>query len=58
MQPLVSIIAEGIGQIWAAVLMAAVAARVAPPRKKRFDVQVDSRTLRDIGVEPGSIAWL
>jgi hypothetical protein len=59
MQSVVSSIASGTVQIWeAALLMAAAAVRVPPPRKTRRDVQVDSRTLTDIGVEPGSITWM
>jgi hypothetical protein len=40
------------------MLMAAAAVRVPPPSKKRRDAQLDSRTLKDIGVEPGSITWM
>ena len=59
MSPLVSTIANGTVQIWgAAVLMAAAAVRVPAPRKKRCAAQLDRRTLKDIGVEPGSITWL
>jgi len=59
MSPLFSTIANGTVQFWeAALLMAAAAVRVPPPRKKRRDVQVDGRTLKDIGVEPGSITWM
>ena len=56
MSPLFSTIGNGTVQIWeAALLMAAAAVRVPPPRKKRRAAQLDSRTLKDIGVEPGSI---
>ena len=59
MNSFVATIADGTVQIWeAALLMAAAAVRVPPPRKTRRDVQVDSRTLTDIGVEPGSITWM
>jgi len=59
MQQLISSIADGTVQIWgAALLMTAAAVRVPPLRKKRRDVQVDGRTLKDIGVEPGSITWM
>ena len=61
MYPLFSTIANGTVQIWeAAILMAAAASVHAPqPRKKkRRDAQLDSRTFKDIGVEPGSISWL
>ena len=59
MIPLVSTIADGTVQIWkVAVFMAAAAVHARPPRKKRRDAQLDSRTLKDIGVEPGSITWL
>ena len=61
MYPLFSTIANGTVQIWeAAILMAATASVHAPPprKKKRRDAQLDSGTLKDIGVEPGSITWL
>ena len=58
MHQLISTITSGPGQLWAAALMAAATVRVPPPSKKRLDVQLDSRTLKDIGVEPGSITWL
>ena len=58
MHQLISTIASGPGHIWAAMLMAAAAVRVPPPRKTRRDVQLDRRMLRDIGVEPGSITWM
>ena len=59
MSPLFSTIGNGTVQIWeAAALMAAATVRVPPPRKKRRAAQLDGRTLKDIGVEPGSITWL
>jgi hypothetical protein len=59
MSPLFSTIGNGTVQIWeAALLVAAAAVRVPPPRKKRRAAQLDSRTLKDIGVEPGSITWM
>ena len=59
MSPLFSTIGNGTVQIWeAALLMAAAAVRVPPPRKERRPAQLDSRTLKDIGVEPGSITWM
>ena len=59
MSPLFSTIGNGTVQIWeAAFLMAAAAARVPPPHNKRRAAQLDSRTLKDIGVEPGSITWM
>ena len=59
MSPLFSTIGNGTVQIWeAAMLVAAAAVRVPPPSKKRRDAQLDSRTLKDIGVEPGSITWM
>jgi hypothetical protein len=59
MSPLFSTIGNGTVQIWeAALLVAAAAVRVPPPRKKRRAAQLDSRTLTDIGVEPGSITWM
>jgi hypothetical protein len=59
MNSFVATIADGTVQVWgAALLMTAAAVRVPPLRKKRRDVQVDSRTLKDIGVEPGSITWM
>jgi len=59
MNSFVATIADGTVQIWgAALLMTAAAVRVPPLRKKRRDVQVDGRTLKDIGVEPGSITWM
>ena len=59
MGPLFSTIGNGTVQIWeAAMLMAAATVRVPPPRKKRRAAQLDSRTLKDIGVEPGSITWM
>ena len=59
MHSLATTIASGTGQLWeAAVLMAAAAVRASPRRKKRREVPLDDRTLKDIGVEPGSITWL
>jgi hypothetical protein len=59
MSPLFSTIGNGTVQIWeAALLMAAAAVRVPPPRKKRRAAPLDSRTLKDLGVEPGSMTWL
>lgn len=59
MSTLFSTIGNGTVQIWeAAMLMAAAAVRVPPPRNKRRAAQLDSRTLKDIGVEPGSITWM
>jgi uncharacterized protein YjiS (DUF1127 family) len=59
MYPLLSTIANGTVQIWeAAALMAAATVHVPPPRRKRRVAQLDNRTLKDIGVEPGSITWL
>ncbi len=59
MNPLLSTIANGTVQIWeAAALMAAATVRLPPPRRSLRDAQLDSRTLKDIGVEPGSITWL
>jgi hypothetical protein len=58
MQQLISSIANGPGQFWAAMLMAAAAVRVPLPTTKRRAGQLDGRTLKDIGVEPGSITWL
>ena len=46
------------GRVVANPEQAAAAVRVPPPRKKRRAAQLDSRTLKDIGVEPGSITWL
>ena len=60
MSPLLSTISNGTVQIWEAVILMAAAASVhaPPPRKKCRDAQLDSRTLKDIGVEPGSITWM
>ena len=59
MYPLFSTIANGTVQIWAAALcMATATVHVPPPRRKQRDAQLDSSTLKDIGVEPGSITWL
>jgi hypothetical protein len=59
MSPLFSTIGNGTVQIWeAAMLMAAAAVRVPPPRKERRAAQLDSQTLKDIGIEPGSITWM
>jgi hypothetical protein len=58
MHQLINTIANGPGQFWAALLMAAATVRVLPPRKKRRAAQLDRRMLKDIGVEPGSITWL
>lgn len=58
MSPWISTIADGTAQIWeTALFMAAVAIPVLPCGIKQRDVQLDSRTLKDIGVEPGSITW-
>ena len=54
-----STIAHGTVQIWeAAALIAGAKVHVLPPRRKRLDAQLDGRTLKAIGVEPGSITWL
>jgi hypothetical protein len=59
MSPLFSAIGNGTVQMWgAAALMVAATVRVPPPRRKRRAAQLDRRTLKDIGVEPGSITWL
>ena len=60
MSPLLTTISNGTVQIWEAVILMAAAASVhAPlPRKKRRAAQLDGRTLKDIGVEPGSITWM
>ena len=59
MSPLFSTIGNGTVQIWeAALLIAAAAVRVPPPSKERRAAQLDSRTLKDIGIEPGSITWM
>ena len=59
MNSFVATIADGTVQIWgAALLMTAAAVRVPPPRNKRRAAQLDSRTLKDIGVEAGSITWM
>ena len=58
MYQLISTSASGCGQLSAAMLMAAALVRVPPPRKTRRDAQLDIRTLKDIGVEPGSITWM
>jgi hypothetical protein len=54
----ISTIANVTAQIWeTALFMAAVAIPVLPRGTKQRNVQLDSRTLKDIGVEPGSITW-
>ena len=60
MNPLLSTFANGTVQIWeaAVLMMAAAAVHAAPPSTKRRRAELDSRTLKDIGVEPGSITWL
>ena len=59
MYPWLRTIANGAVKIWkAAPCMAAATAPVPLPRGKRRDAQLDSITLKDIGVEPGSITWL
>jgi hypothetical protein len=58
MNSFVVTIADGTGQIWGAALLLAAAAVRIPPRNRRRAAQLDSRTLKDIGVEPGSITWL
>ena len=59
MNSFVATLANGTVQIWeAAALMAVAAVRMPPPRKKRRAEQLDNRTLKDIGVEPGSITWM
>ena len=59
MNSFVATIADGTVQIWGAtVLMVAAAVRVPSPRNKRRAAQLDNRTLKDIGVEPGSITWM
>jgi hypothetical protein len=61
MSPLFSTIANGTVQIWEAAMLMAAATSVhapAPRDKNHRDAQLDNRTLKDIGVEPGSITWL
>jgi hypothetical protein len=60
MTPLISAIANGTGQFWTAVTLFAVGAvHTPPPKKKRSrPAHLDWRTLKDIGVEPGSITWM
>ena len=58
MHQVINTIANGPGQLWAAMLIAAATVRVPPPRKARRDAQLDGRTLKDIGIDPGSITWL
>ena len=61
MNPLFSTFANGTVQMWEATMLMAAAASVrapAPRKDKRRHAQLDSRTLTDIGVEPGSITWL
>jgi hypothetical protein len=59
MNSFVATIADGTVQIWGAtVLMVAATVRVPSPRKERRAAQLDIRTLKDIGVEPGSITWM
>ena len=60
MNSFVATIADGTVQIWeAAALMAvAISVHAPPPHKKRRAAQLDSQTLKDIGVESGSITWL
>jgi hypothetical protein len=60
MTPLISAIANGTDQFWAAVTLFAVGAvHTPPPKKKRSPpAHLDRRTLKDIGVEPGSITWM
>jgi hypothetical protein len=56
---LFSTITNGTVQVWeAAALMAAATVRAPPPRRKRRAAQLGRSTLKDIGVEPGSITWL
>lgn len=61
MNALVSTLANGTVQVWeaAAVVAAAVAIQATPrePRRKQ-SAKVDCHTLKDLGVEPGSITWL
>lgn len=58
MHQMISTIASGPGLLFASVLMAAATVRMQSHRKMRRDAQLDSRTLKDIGVEPGSITWM
>jgi hypothetical protein len=61
MNPLLTTIANGTVQIWAAALCLVAATSVDAPASctnKSRDAHLDSRTLKDIGVEPGSITWL
>ena len=61
MYPLLGTFANGTVQIWEAALLmaAATSAHTPAPRKdKRRHAQLDGHTLKDIGVEPGSITWL
>jgi hypothetical protein len=60
MTPPISAIANGTVQFWAAVTLFAVSTvHTLPAKKKRSrPARLDRRTLKDIGVEPGSITWM
>jgi hypothetical protein len=61
MSPLFTTIANGTVQIWEAALCLVAATSVhapAPCKNKSRDARIDSRTRKDIGVEPGSITWM
>jgi hypothetical protein len=60
MTPPISAIANGTVQFWAAVTLFAIGAVHTPPRKKKRSgpTHLDRCTLKDIGVEPGSITWM
>jgi hypothetical protein len=60
MNPLVSTLADGTVHVWeAAVVAAAIAFRATPNQTtKTRQSNLDTWTLKDIGVEPGTITWM
>jgi hypothetical protein len=61
MNHLVSTLADGTVHIWeaAAVVAAAIAFRGTPNQTtKTRQAELDTWTLKDIGVEPGAITWM
>ena len=64
MSPLMTTIANASSTIWEATALvgAAVVAMgarsIESARKPKSAASVDSRTMQDIGVEPGSLTWI
>ena len=59
MHPWIATLADGTAHVWdAATMIVATFAAAGPRKPKGRQVELDRRTLKDIGVEPGAITWV